>query len=58
MSSLMELLKKYEKLSFNHKGTPFFLFKYKKCGMVEKDAQMLLDFTEELLSSMQKELTE
>ncbi len=52
------LLKKYEKLSFNHKGTPFFLFKYKKCGMVEKDAQMLLDFTEELLSSMQKELTE
>lgn len=50
------LLKKYEKLSFNHKGTPFFLFRYKKCGMVEKDAQILLNFTEELLSSMQQTL--
>ena len=48
------LLKKYEKLSFNHKGTPFFLFRYKKCGMVERDAQMLLNFTEELLSAMQQ----
>lgn len=50
------LLKKYEKLSFNHKGTPFFLFRYKKCGMAEKDAQMLLDFTEQLLSAMRREL--
>ena len=56
MVRIPALLKKYEKLSFNHKGTPFFLFKYKKWGMVEKDAQMLLGFTEELLSSMQKEL--
>ena len=50
------LLKKYEKLSFHHKGTPFFLFRYRKCGMVEKDAQILLNFTEELLSAMQGEL--
>ncbi|MDE6963021.1 MAG: transcription-repair coupling factor, partial [Lachnospiraceae bacterium] len=35
-----EILKMYDKLSFNHKGTPFFLFRYKKCGIVEKDAQM------------------
>ena len=47
-----ELLKKYEKLSFNHKGAPFFLFRYKKCGMVERDAQMLLSFTEEVLGEM------
>ncbi len=50
-----ELLKIYDKLSYNHKGL-FFLFRYKKCGMVEKDAQMLLSFTEQLLSSMKKEL--
>ena len=47
------LLKKKEKLSFNPKGT-FFLFRYKKCGMVERDAQMLLGFTEELLREMQE----
>ena len=47
-----ELLKKYEKLSFNHKAAPFFLFRYKKCGMVERDAQMLLSFTEEVLGEM------
>lgn len=46
------LLKKKEKLSFNPKGT-FFLFRYKKCGMVERDAQMLLGFTEELLREME-----
>ena len=50
------LLEKNDKLSFSHKGTPFFLFKYKKCGMVERDAQMLLTFTEELLLAMHKEL--
>lgn len=47
------LLKKREKLSFNPKGT-FFEFHYKKCGMVERDAQMLLMFTEELLREMQE----
>ncbi|MCM1136407.1 MAG: transcription-repair coupling factor, partial [Clostridium sp.] len=50
------LLKMYNKLAFNHKGTPFFLFRYKKCGVVEKDAQMLLSFTEQLLTSMEREL--
>ena len=50
------LLKKHDKLAFNAKGTPFFLFRYKKCGMVERDAQMLLEFTENLLISMEKEL--
>lgn len=50
------LLRKYNKLSFNAKGTPFFLFRYKKCGVVERDAQMLLEHTETLLTVMEEEL--
>ncbi len=48
------LLTKYEKLSFNHKGMPFFVFRYKKRGIVEQDSQMLLAYTEELLASMKE----
>lgn len=29
-----------------------FLYRYKKCGMVEKDAQILLELTETLLDDM------
>ena len=47
------LLKKYDRLSFSPKGIPSFLFRYKKCGMVERDAQMMLGFTEELLNEME-----
>ncbi|NLL76286.1 MAG: transcription-repair coupling factor [Clostridiales bacterium] len=50
------LMKKYPRLSFNAKGTPFFLFRYKKCGMVERDAETLLSLTEELLSAMREML--
>lgn len=50
------LLKKHDKLSFSAKGVPYFLFRYKKCGMVERDAQMLLGFTEEMLRSMSEVL--
>ena len=50
-----ELLKKQEKLTFNYKMLCF-LKRYKKCGMVEKDAQKLLNLTEELLKAMQEEL--
>ena len=46
-----ELLKKREKLSFNYKMVSF-LQRYKKCGMVERDAQTLLALTEELLEDM------
>ncbi|MBO5056642.1 MAG: transcription-repair coupling factor [Lachnospiraceae bacterium] len=46
-----ELLKKQEKLNFNYKLVSF-TRRYKKCGMVERDAQMLLDLTEELLEDM------
>lgn len=50
-----ELLKKQEKLTFNYKMLCF-LKHYKKCGMVERDAQQLLNLTEELLNAMQEEL--
>lgn len=46
------LLKQYPKLSFNAKGA-FFLMRYKKCGMVERDAENLLTLTEELLTAME-----
>ena len=48
-----ELIEEYQgKLQFNIKGTPFFLYRYKKCGVVEKDAELLLQLTEELLQAM------
>ena len=47
-----ELLQTHEKLSFNYKMTSF-LYRYKKCGMVEKDAQTLLELTESLLKDME-----
>lgn len=47
-----EFLQTHEKLSFNYKMTSF-LYRYKKCGMVEKDAQTLLELTESLLKDME-----
>ena len=52
------LLKKYEqKLAFTAYGNPFFTYKYKKTGLVETDAELLLDMTEQLLAEM-RELAE
>lgn len=50
------LLKKYPKLSFHAKGAPSFRFRYVKCGMVEKDEEILLTTTEEILSAMEETL--
>ncbi len=51
------LLRRFgSRLSFNAKGTPYFLCRYKKCGVVEKDAQNLLALTEELLGDMERYL--
>ena len=48
-----ELLKKYGKdLAFTAYGKPFLTCKYKKTGLVEKDAELLLGKTEELLEEM------
>ncbi len=49
------LLKKYDKkLAFTAYGNPFFTYKYKKTGLVETDAELLLNVTEELLGEMRK----
>lgn len=48
-----ELLEKYGKdLAFTAYGTPYFTYKYKKTGLVETDAELLLSRTEELLEEM------
>ncbi len=47
------LLKKYgNHLAFTAYGNPFFTYKYKKTGLVETDAELLLNMTEELLGEM------
>ena len=48
-----ELLRKYgPSLAFTAYGTPFFTYKYKKTGLTEKDEELLLGRTEELLEEM------
>ena len=47
------LLKKYGKaLAFTAYGNPFFTYKYRKTGLAETDAELLLNKTEELLNQM------
>ncbi len=47
------LLKKYgNDLAFTAYGNPFFTYKYKRTGLVETDAELLLHMTEELLQEM------
>ncbi len=41
-------------LAFTAYGTPFFTYKYRKTGLVETDAEFLLDKTEELLGRMEE----
>lgn len=49
------LLQKHKgKLFFDPKGTPVFRYRYKKYGMVERDEELLLTLTEELLCDMQE----
>lgn len=53
------LLEQYKKkLSFNPKGVPSFLYRYKKFGVVEKDAEKLLELTESILEDMEKILSQ
>ncbi len=53
-AKIPELLKRYEGLlSFTAYGNPFFTYKYKKTGLVETDAELLMTKTEELLERMQ-----
>lgn len=47
------LLQKYKNnLQFTAKGTPCFVLKYKKYGLVEKEADLMLGYTRELLNTM------
>lgn len=41
-----------DRLLFTAYGNPFFTYKYKKCNVIEKDAQALLADTEQLLEAM------
>lgn len=41
-----------DELKFITYGSPTFVYKYKKTGLVEKDAQLLLNLTEQLLEEM------
>ena len=43
-----------KKLSFVAKGNPYFVYKYKKLDLVEKDAEQLLSLTEDLLEQMKE----
>lgn len=46
-----------DKMSFAAYGTPTLTIRYKKTGLVEKDAKLLLDLTEEVLGEMKEQLT-
>ena len=49
-----DFMKKYgQSISFTAYGTPFFTYKYKKTGLIETDAELLLGKTEELLREME-----
>ena len=51
------LLRKYgQSLAFTAYGNPFFTYKYKKTGLVETDAELLLNKTEELLEEFKRVL--
>lgn len=53
------LLQKYAgKLQFSAAATPSFTYHYKKTGLVEKDAQLLLELTESLIADMTEALRE
>ncbi|MCM1551297.1 MAG: transcription-repair coupling factor [Butyrivibrio sp.] len=52
-AGIPELLERVGKeLSFTAYGNPYFTYKYRKTGLLEKDAQFLLDKTGELLTMM------
>lgn len=52
------IMKHREKLSFTAYGNPFFTYRYKKIGIVEKDAEQILSITESLLVEMKDLLLE
>ena len=50
---LPELMAKYKgTLEFSAKGTPSFILRYKKYGLVEKEAEWMMKFTDKVLNDM------
>ena len=59
VEKIPELIRNHKDyLSFTAYGTPFFTYRYYKCGVVEKDAETLLGTTEKLLAEMKELLLE
>jgi len=57
-TNIPTLLKEYgDELSFTAYGKPLFTYKYKRSGLVEKDAELLLEISENLLNEMKKLLS-
>lgn len=57
VENIPHLLQAYEgRMVFEPKGTPMFRLRYKKCGVVEKDEEMLLALTEAALQDMEEML--
>jgi transcription-repair coupling factor (superfamily II helicase) len=44
------------RMSFDPKGTPSFCLRYKKCGVIEKDEELLLSLTEQTVADMERYL--
>lgn len=50
---LPELMAKYKGvLEFSAKGTPNFVLKYRKNGLIEKEAELMMAYTEKMLADM------
>ena len=59
VENIPQLLQTYEgRMQFDAKGTPAFRLRYKKCGVIEKDEEMLLSLTETALKDMTELLLE
>ena len=53
VENIPRLLQAYEgRMVFDPKGTPEFRLRYRKCGVIEKDEEMLLALTEAALNDM------
>ena len=55
VENIPRLLQAYEgRMVFEPKGTPMFRVRYRKCGMIEKDEELLLALTEAVLRDMEE----
>ncbi|MDE7206783.1 MAG: hypothetical protein K2N90_06440, partial [Lachnospiraceae bacterium] len=53
VEKLPEFMGRYKgTLDFSAKGTPNFVFRYKKYGLVEKEAELMMEHTNRVLADM------